>query len=155
MIKTTLFMVATLTAAAALADDKVYGLHCRAQKPHGFESVEIKAELILGDWIKNVTVTAVDYDYANQLRTQVGRAAQWESDRTYKPRKYKDHVRYNTTQLTDTADFSKYYPGDMCEIQVMVPENYPRPGKFKAPMLFHCDQSGGKAELDCETLPRE
>lgn len=105
--------------------------------------------------MKHVTVTTVDENYKGEDVTTVGRTAQLESDRDYKPRKYKNHIRYQLRQLTDTSDFSRFYPGDQCAMELIVPEKADKLATFKAPLIIHCDQSGGTTTLLCETFDKK
>jgi hypothetical protein len=156
MFKQMLITTVVFSSLAANAESDIdVSLNCKSRKATQFESVEVKASFIFGDWMKAVVVTVVDLDHNDKPITTVGRAQQLNSDRDYKPRKYKNHIRFSLSNLTETKDFGKFYPGDMCSLSLMIPKDVPRPGKFEAPMVVNCDQSGGSMTLDCETIKRD
>lgn len=128
-------------------------LECSADISHAeignLTTIQLTAEALIGDWMKNVTVT-VQTDEYNGPQIATGRRAQLDSDAKYKPRKYLNHLRYNLSALTNVQDFSEFLPGDTCEMLLMLPQNASELQNFSAPVVIHCDQSGGSVNLDCK-----
>lgn len=153
IVKKLILVIATVLGAAASADsDKLYSVECNLKDDRnvGFEELNVKANLILEDWMKEVVVTAVTKDHNDKDVKMVGRRLQWDSDLNYKPRKYKNHVRYQMNKLVDVEDFSDFTP-DGCDLNMMVPRNATDLGTFDAPVVTNCEQSGGTMILECKT----
>lgn len=156
MKKLILIAITCLSAAATAADDKLYSLECnlKSDRNVGFDEVSVKAKLILADWMKEVTVRVVTKDHNGQDVATIGRRLQWEADQNYKPRKYKNHVRYQLDKLVDVSDFSDFNP-DGCYMNMLVPRNADQLQSFEAPVITNCEQSGGTMVLACKTIVRE
>jgi hypothetical protein len=155
-MKTLLTTLATTTLISSLsmaATTSVQKLECSGDISHSqignIKTIQVTAEALLGDWLKNVTVN-VQTDEYDGSHFVTGRRAQMDSDEKYKPRKYLNHLRYNLRELTNVQDFSEFLPGDICEIQLMIPQDASKLQSFSAPVVINCDQSGGSVALDCK-----
>lgn len=116
--------------------------------PGNIQSIAFEGHYI-GGWIKDARATVVYEDYRDQKVSNMGRAAQLDSDEKYSPRKWQGYMRFDLSNLTDVSDFSKFLPADSCEIFVLVPSNAAKLRQFPAPVQIRCDQSGGTEVINC------
>ncbi|MDZ4661543.1 MAG: hypothetical protein SGJ18_07975 [Pseudomonadota bacterium] len=98
----------------------------------------------------NVTMTAIE---SGDVR--IGKKASLSNDKKYKPTKYKNHFRFDMSKLVNTDNFDDYLPFDYCHFSLMIPFSSWQERKFKAPLVFNCDQSGGAITLTCESEAAE
>jgi len=152
MKKIVLVLVACLSTAAAADSDRLYSVECNLKDDRnvGFKELNVKANLILEDWMREVTVRAVTKDHNDDDVVMIGRRFQWEADQKYKPRKYKNSVRYKMNELVDVEDFSDFTP-DGCDLNMIVPKDATELGTFDVPVITNCEQSGGTMILECKT----
>jgi hypothetical protein len=145
-------LIATLCFVPAASFASVPVLSCQGRwpdAPNGVTAMEFTGAFV-GDWIKDAIISVHSVDYKNENLVETGRAAQLDSDDKYQPRKYAGHLRFDLSRLTDVKDFSQFAPMDQCQIQIMIPENAAALGSFTAPVLLHCDQTGGAMNLQCQ-----
>lgn len=152
-------MVLALGSAQAFAASESVSISCAGDSTEsGSESLKyqpmtltLSASTLYFGKGSEATMHGVVVAYANDEAVEMGRAKYLESDEKYKPRKYKNHVRFDMSKLTETEEFDQYMPGDTCVLNVLVPKNAMSVKSFKAPVIVNCDQSGGTMTLDCET----
>ena len=101
--------------------------------------------------IWKVIVTATESD--NPVET--GRIDYLSADKSYKPRKYKNHMRFDLSKLTDTKSFGRFLPMDTCTLNFLVPEDGLSKKSFTAPMIINCDQNGGTISLKCDVTKKD
>lgn len=148
-------MILGLALSLAASTSMARELTCRGEVDQneyiagGILSIELKAENLLADWMKEPVATVVVENYRG-VETVVGRRNELVKDKDYKPRKYLNHNRYSLRKLIDIAKFSDFEPGDLCFVDVMIPNGAHHLNSFQAPVTISCDQSGGKAVLNCE-----
>ncbi|MBC7372178.1 MAG: hypothetical protein H7326_11465 [Bdellovibrionaceae bacterium] len=152
-MKLTMSVLVALFAIPAISSAANPVLDCSAklnqdQPPYSFEAVQVRGEYVSG-WFKNIVVKVVSTDYNDQKVVQTGRAAELDPDEKYAPRKYANHNRFNLDALTETKNFAKFYPADSCRLELLVPQDVQKAVTDGAPLLIHCDQSGGVVNLKC------
>ncbi|RYZ88825.1 MAG: hypothetical protein EOP06_10310 [Proteobacteria bacterium] len=102
-----------------------------------------------GGWMKDAVATVQFRNYDGSLKQETARAAQLEADQDYRPTTYRNHERFDLSNMTEVTRFEKFQPVDQCQIYVMLPQAAAKSGSFEAPVNFHCDQGGGKLILTC------
>lgn len=113
-------------------------------------SIALTATVQSAYGLKDVTATIKSTDYNDKEEVTVARRNSLTKDANYKPTKYKGSARYNLDKLITTTDFADLSPGDECQILLMLPEVTPAKGtSFAAPVVIHCDQSGGSVTIQC------
>ncbi len=115
----------------------------------GDEGVEIIGAM------KDLSVSAAFTDYDGVAKTETGRRDYVQSDRKYAPYKYKNTLRFNFDELTNTETFGDFSPSDSCSINFMLPKDAEKLGAFKAYAVVNCDQSGGSQTLACTLTPNK
>ncbi|RYZ71708.1 MAG: hypothetical protein EOP09_04265 [Proteobacteria bacterium] len=151
------FLKLILTAAFAIPAmafaESHQVLECAAtldqnRPPYSFESIQIRGEYVNG-WFKDFVAQVSYTNYRDEKIVTTGRSAELDRDEKYVPRKYVNHDRYNLENLTETEKFGKFYPADTCNLELLIPKDIRTVVREGAPLLIHCDQSGGAITLKC------
>jgi hypothetical protein len=136
---------ASLSCEAKVKENQMLGGIVTMKLVAGSISTDEKTDQVV---LKNVTV-----DVKEESDSYSAKASTLTSDLNYKPKKYANHHRVMLTEMTPTSkqdnSMNGFYPSDLCEIQVLIPDSYKDGEGFKAPTIVHCDQSGGVVTMDC------
>lgn len=146
-----LLTAASLSTNAFAARD-IISLDCKS-RANSFANVTLTVKSYWGNEatkegvMRNVSMTVVE-----EGQTAEGRNETIDNDTNYKPKKYKDHLRFDMSKLVNTKSFGRFSPIDSCNISVMVPNSLisSNASRVELPVNFTCDQSGGAQTLDCE-----
>lgn len=147
--------------SAHAADPAQGAIDCVSRDSASFPGVEftLKARLAIisaqnegSMW--DVIATARDSE-TGEGEIQTGRRDYLDAEPNYKPRKYKNHTKFDLTKLTDTKTFGRYEPLYDCYLDFLVPNDGISKKTFAAPMVISCDQGGGSVTLDCKVTPRK
>lgn len=153
-----------LSAVLLLQMQAQAALECEIKEPRNkaFASIQIKVEaedirkdsrgnLVLSD----VVATVKSKGYGSGPTKEVGYGKTLKSNVSYKPRKYKNHWRLELSDLDMVGYQNKvvdFTPLDTCVLELLIPDTFMDGEGFDAPLLLHCDQSGGSTTLDCRNL---
>jgi|GEM_PF-4468631 len=150
-MKTLLIALALLSTTPAFAARDIVSIDCEGKsRSMGLVTLQAKSLYTYVNEnearIQNVIMN-VQYDG----KSSTGRSASIDNDKNYRPTKYKNHFRFDMTNLVDTKDFSKFYPNG-CSINVMMPKDIVdgNASRVEVPVTETCDQSGGGMVLDCK-----
>jgi hypothetical protein len=139
-----------ISAGLSVASASTNSLVCNS-KPDALLGIQLTANQIWigpgGMTLYGVTATVTD---PSTDQTAVGRAQYLENDANYKPRKYKDTVRFQLYNLVDTESFGAFRPINECDIHLMIPRTAGKKLKFRAPTVVNCEQTGFSQTLACE-----
>lgn len=157
IVSTILSLSALSLATSALASEKYEKISC-VNRPGAALALKIEAKTISiskqnegAMW--GVTATATG-EFAGEQTTWIGRKDAIDVDAAYKPKKYKNHSRFDLSKLVDTRDFGRYLPSDSCVLNFLVPNDVNSRETVEAPVVINCDQGGGTQTLDCTLSAR-
>jgi hypothetical protein len=121
--------------------------------PGGIQRIQLEADLVT-DWLSGVMaqVTYADYNRTNIVAT--GIAARLDADKGFVGTKNINHYRFDLGNLTEVKKVSHFFPGDECQILVLIPKDAMTKATFSAPTQIRCGQSGGVATLSCGTVKK-
>lgn len=86
--------------------------------------------------------------------TETGTGKELRSDLNYSPRVHIDAKRIDLSKLksfhpvTGKA-LNVFLPSDTCQLDLIIPQDWTHMESFSAPVMIHCDQSGGRIDVEC------
>jgi hypothetical protein len=103
--------------------------------------------------MQDVVMTVQGVGHLDDGKVETGRAKYLTGAKNSKATKYKDYYAFEMNNLTDTKEFGKFEPIDLCVIHVKIPLNMWNKNSFDAPVVTNCDQNGGVQTMDCDYTP--
>ncbi len=135
--------------AASAGQNPIFSVSCKSRSNASF-AIELSSESFINYSPEEMDLRSPVATVSDGETTWTGRAELLMTDENYKPRKYKNHMRFDLSKLVNEKTFGSFHPSDQCRITVMFPnEAGNRQLEFEAPVVINCDQSGGSQTLDC------
>ncbi|HEY8278052.1 MAG TPA: hypothetical protein VIH99_00420 [Bdellovibrionota bacterium] len=151
MQKTILFIALLASASVPAFARDIVSFSCESKR-NGFGDVTLTVtKFWMSDDKKEGTMRDVYMTVSRPSeQSATGRTKTLDSDANYRPTKYKKHLRFDMSKLTDVTDFDSFTPSG-CSIKVMVPDNVmsSRVSRMEVPVTLTCDEEGNSIFLDC------
>lgn len=156
-----------LTLATLLATIQASALTCEGEStddsPGSIIGINLEADagisrktgqIVLNNVTVEVHHTINEAVGSEGYETETGTGKELRSDLNYKPRVHDGAKRIDLSQLKSVhpvtgRKLNVFLPSDTCKLELIVPQDWTHTESFTAPVMVHCDQSGGRIDVEC------